>query len=88
MCLIVRLGFDCLGKHALELDLKRHCVGAALVGHEELAVTMKRTIIKSYMVIIIIAMKRNIKLVEEESILLFGIAFRLFSFQNWSSLNR
>ena len=54
------------------------------MGHKEFTVTAKRAIIKSHMVIIVIAMESHIKLVEEETILLFSIAFRFFSFSDHS----
>ena len=81
---VFRLGFDCFGKHSLEPDFQSHGMGAALVCHEEFAVTIEHTTIKGHMVTVIITMKSNIKLVEEETIFLLGIAFCLFSFSDHS----
>jgi hypothetical protein len=57
-------------------------MGTAFMGYEKFAVAIEDTIIKGYMVIVVIAMKGNIKLVQEETILLFSIAFCLFSFSD------
>ena len=43
-------------------------MGAAVVRHKEFTVTAVYTVLKPYMVVIIIPVKRKIKLVEEEAI--------------------
>src|SRR5689334_10251139 len=79
---IVSLGFDRFRQHALKFDLKCHSMSTTLMGHKKFAVTVKYAVIKSHMVVIIVAMKSHIKFVEEETILLFRVAFGLFSFSN------
>jgi hypothetical protein len=82
--LVVWLGFDGFRKKTLKLDLESHGMSTALMGDEKLAVAVELTIIKCYMVTVVIAMKGNIKLVQEETILLFCIAFCLFSLSDHS----
>jgi len=81
---VVGSGFHGFRQDSLKFDLESHGVSTAFVGHEEFAVAIKQAIIKSYMVIIIIAMEGNIKLVEQETVVFFGIAFCLLSFSDHS----
>ena len=55
-------------------------MGTAVVRHKEFAITAVDTVLKPYMVIVIIPVKRKIKLVEEEAIPLLRIPFCFFSF--------
>ena len=68
----------------MKFDLDRHCVCTAFVRHEKFAIAIELTIVKGYMVIVVITMKGNIKLVQEETILLFRITFCLLSFSDHS----
>src|SRR6266508_5705591 len=79
---IVGLGFNRFRQNPLKFDLKCHGVGTTLMCHKKFTVTFKYTFIKSHMVVVIIAMKSNIKFVEEETVLLFRVALGLFSFSN------
>ena len=54
------------------------------VCHEEFAVAAIGTVIKSNMVIVVVAMKSKLKFVEEEPIPLLSIASGLFSFADHS----
>ena len=51
-----------------------------LVCHKEFTVAVKNATIKSYMVVIIIAMKGNIEFIEEEALSLFSITLGLSLF--------
>jgi len=55
-------------------------MSTAMVGYKEFAVTSINTVLKTYVVIVIITVKCNIKFVEEEAIPLFSIPFGFFSF--------
>jgi len=79
---IVGLGFDRFRQDALKFDLQGHRVSTTLMCHKKFAVAVKYAIIKSHMVVIIVAMKSHIKFVEEETVLLFRVALGLFSFSN------
>src|SRR6266508_6334537 len=81
---IVGLGFDRFRQHPLKFDLKCHGVGTTLMGHKKFTVTVKYTVIKRHMVIVIVSMKSNIKFVEEETVMLFCITLGFFSFSNHS----
>jgi hypothetical protein len=56
----------------------------AFMCDEKLAVTIELTAIKGDMVIVVIAMKGDIKLVQDEPILLFCVALCLFSLSDHS----
>ena len=81
---VVGLGFDRFGNHPLQQDLKGHGMGAAVMRHEKLTVTVVYAVFEIYMMVIIIAVKCEIKFIEEEAILLFSIPFCLFPFADHS----
>jgi hypothetical protein len=56
----------------------------AFMCDEKLAVTIELTAIKGDMVIVVIAMKGDIKLVQDEPMLLFCVALCLFSLSDHS----
>lgn len=78
------LRFYSLRQDSLEFDLKSHRMGTALMGDKKFTVAGEQTIVKRHMVIVVVAMKGYIKLVQEETILLFCIAFCLFSLSDHS----
>lgn len=81
---VVSLRLDRLGNHPLKEDLKRHGMRTAVVGHEKLTIATVDTVIKSHVVIIVVAMKSKIKLVEEEAISLFSVSSGFLSLTNHS----
>jgi len=72
------LYFDRGGDHVLKNDLKRHSVSATLVSDEELAITLKFTIIILYLMTVIVSMERKVELVEPEAIALLGVTLGFF----------
>jgi len=66
------------GDHIFQKDLKSHGVAAALVSQEELAVAAKGTVFKTNMVVIVVTVEGYVKLVEAETLAIFGITFGFF----------
>lgn len=60
----IGLGFDRFGHHPLKQDFKSHCMSATVMCQVKLAIAFVYTVFKSYMMVVIIAMKRDVKLVE------------------------
>jgi hypothetical protein len=75
---------DRRGNHILEQDLEGHCVAAALMGQEELAITGKNTVIELYVVVVVISVEGKVKFVEAESLPIFCISFGFFAFSDHS----
>ncbi|HKY54346.1 MAG TPA: hypothetical protein VJM08_08580 [Anaerolineales bacterium] len=82
--LVVRLRLDRFREHSLQKDLKRHGMCTAVVSHVKLTIAGIDTVIKSYVVVVIVSMKSKIKLVEEEAISLFSISSGFLSLTNHS----
>lgn len=74
------LRFNRLWNHPPQQNFKSHGVGAAMMRHEEFAVTSIDTVLKRYVMIVIITVKCNVKFVEEEAVPLLSIPFCFFSF--------
>ena len=66
------------GDHVGKQDLQGHAMTAALVGKEELAITLKALVSVGHMVIIVVAMEGQVKLVEAEAAPIFGVSLGLF----------
>jgi hypothetical protein len=73
--------------HILEQDLERHAVSAAFMGDKELAIALERTVFKTDFVIVVVAMKRNIELVEAETMFLFRVTLGFFDFSDHSVIH-
>ena len=92
---VVGLGLDRFGNHTLKEDLECHGMRTTVMCYEKFAVATIYAVIKSDVVIIVVAMKSKIKLVEEETIPFLSISsgflsltnhsvvHLLISFQNW-----
>jgi hypothetical protein len=85
---VIGLRFDRFGYHPLQQDFQSHGMSATVMCQVKLAIAVVHTVFKSYMMVIVIAVKRDLKLVEEEPIFLLRVAFCLFSFAYHSIVHR
>jgi hypothetical protein len=75
------------GNHVFQQNLKRHRVPTALMGDEELTVALKSTLIKGYMMIIVVAVKGQFELVEAEAISFLGIPLGFLDLSDHSRIH-
>ena len=92
---VVGLGLDRFGDHSLKKNFECHGMRTTVMRYKKFAVATIYAVIKSDVVIIVVAMKSKIKLVEEETIPFLSISsgflsltnhsvvHLLISFQNW-----
>jgi len=66
--------------HSLEQDLERHGVPTSLVGDKKFAITLKNAVVVCDNMVIIVAVERQLKLVEAKTRVVFCISFRFFQF--------
>ena len=81
---VVGLGFDRFRDHPLQQDFEGHGMGTAVMCNKKLTVTAINAVFKIYMMVVVIAVKCQIKSIEEEAILLFSIPFCLLPFADHS----
>jgi hypothetical protein len=79
-----QLCFHSGGDHIFEKYLQRHGMSTTLVSDEEFAIAPEGAVIKIHMMVIIIAMKGQVKLIEAETLALLCIAFRFFDLADHS----
>jgi hypothetical protein len=76
------LDLFCDRDHIFEQDFESHCVATAMVSEEELTITAKSSIFKTDMVVVVITVEGYVKLIEAESLAVFGISLGFFDFSN------
>jgi hypothetical protein len=77
-----------LRDHIFEQYLDRHGVATAAMGQEKLTVTLKRTGIEGNMVVIVIAMKRHVELVETKAVAILRITLGLLELSDQTIVHR
>jgi hypothetical protein len=77
----------CLGRfrleeHIFKQDFDGHGVPAAVVGHKEFAIALELTVIEGNVVVVVIAPKSNLELVEAKALGVFRVTLGLLNFSN------
>jgi len=72
------------GDHILEQDFDGYRMAATLVGEKKLAIAGKGSGVKSYVMIIVRAVKGKVKFIEAEALPVFCISFRFLQFSDQS----
>jgi hypothetical protein len=82
-------GLGLLGNrdHILEQDLQRHAMSTALMGDKEFAIALEHAVFKTNFVIVIVAVKSNIELVEAKTVLVFRVTLGFFDFSDHSVIH-
>jgi hypothetical protein len=83
-----RSGLNRLGDHIFENDFKRHGMAASLVGQEKFTVTAELAVAKGDMVVIVVAMKGHVELVEPEAAAVFRVALGFLKFPDQTIVHR
>jgi hypothetical protein len=74
---IVGLGLNRFRDHPLQQDLESHGVSTALMGQEKFAITVKSTVVKADVMLVIITMEGQFKFVETKAGAIFCVPFCL-----------
>jgi len=84
---IVGLGLDRRRHHSLEQDFKGHRMCTTVVRYKKFTIATINTVVETYVVIIVVAMKGQVKFVEEKTISLLCVTPRLLTLANQSVIH-